>query len=85
MAAEITDQNKGYKDQAVCTRVVPQNSMSLEMALHDHQQASYQRALNFLKVNEPERRLEVHLSPRSFQLLDEQAHALYGDAKYMIP
>ncbi|KAK9327615.1 hypothetical protein V1520DRAFT_314716 [Lipomyces starkeyi] len=82
MAAEITDQNKGYKDQAVCTRVVPQNSMSLEMALHDHQQASYQRALNFLKVNEPERRLEVHLSPRSFQLLDEQAHALYGDAKY---
>ncbi|KAK9388460.1 hypothetical protein V1515DRAFT_614518 [Lipomyces mesembrius] len=40
------------------------------------------RALNFLKANEPEKRLDVRLSPHSFQLLDEQVHALYGDAKY---
>ncbi|KAK9371558.1 uncharacterized protein V1513DRAFT_468337 [Lipomyces chichibuensis] len=40
------------------------------------------RALNFLKVNEPETRLDISLSLKSFQLLDEQVHALYGDAKY---
>ncbi|KAK9342486.1 hypothetical protein V1522DRAFT_373138 [Lipomyces starkeyi] len=85
MAAEVATQSQKeeYKDQAVChTSVVLQNSMSLEMALHDNEQVSYQRALNFLKVNEPEKRLDIILSPKSFQLLDEQAHALYGDAKY---
>ncbi|KAJ8099603.1 hypothetical protein POJ06DRAFT_281809 [Lipomyces tetrasporus] len=56
--------------------------MSLEMALRDNEKGSYQRALNFLTANEPEKRLDVRLSPKSFQLLDEQAHALYGDAKY---
>ncbi|KAK9327611.1 hypothetical protein V1520DRAFT_393749 [Lipomyces starkeyi] len=44
------------------------------------ERVSYQRALNFLKVNEPEKRLDISLSPKYFQLLDEQAHALYGDA-----
>ncbi|KAJ8098128.1 hypothetical protein POJ06DRAFT_292774 [Lipomyces tetrasporus] len=76
-------QNKEYKDQAVChTSVVLQTSMSLEMPLRHNEQASYQRALNFLMANEPEKRLDVCLSPKSFQFLDEQAHALYGDAKY---
>ncbi|KAK9250430.1 hypothetical protein V1507DRAFT_467579 [Lipomyces tetrasporus] len=77
-------QNKEYKDQAVChTSVVLQTSMSLEMPLRHNEQASYQRALNFLMANEPEKRLDVCLSPKSFQFLDEQAHALYGDAKYI--
>ncbi|KAK9312510.1 hypothetical protein V1524DRAFT_418112 [Lipomyces starkeyi] len=57
--------------------------MSLEIALHDREQVSYHRALNFLKVNEPEKRVDVHLWSKFFQLLDEQAQALYGDAKYM--
>ncbi|KAK9427398.1 hypothetical protein V1505DRAFT_380276 [Lipomyces doorenjongii] len=56
--------------------------MSLGMALRDNEQVSYRRALNFLMANEPEKRLDVCLSPKSFQFLDEQAHSLYGDAKY---
>ncbi|KAK9251677.1 hypothetical protein V1507DRAFT_492406 [Lipomyces tetrasporus] len=41
------------------------------MAWVDDEEASYQRALNFLEDNEPERRLDIR-----------PAHALYGDAKY---
>ncbi|KAK9337490.1 hypothetical protein V1521DRAFT_461934 [Lipomyces starkeyi] len=56
--------------------------MAFEINLSDREQEFYQRALNFLKANEPEKRLDVRLSPNSFRLLDEQAHALYGDSKY---
>ncbi|KAK9364605.1 hypothetical protein V1509DRAFT_678257 [Lipomyces kononenkoae] len=56
---------------------------SLGMALRDNE--PYQRALNFLLANEPEKRLDVRLSSKSFQLLDDQAGVLYGDAKYMTP
>ncbi|KAK9358946.1 hypothetical protein V1504DRAFT_441734 [Lipomyces starkeyi] len=44
--------------------------------------ASYQRALNFLRANEPERKLDIRLSYTSFETLEEQAFALYGDEKY---
>ncbi|KAJ8097174.1 hypothetical protein POJ06DRAFT_286608 [Lipomyces tetrasporus] len=59
-----------------------QNSISLEMATYDDERLSYQRAMDFLTANEPERRLDVHLSYRSFRYLEEKARALYGDAKY---
>ncbi|KAJ8097088.1 hypothetical protein POJ06DRAFT_262477 [Lipomyces tetrasporus] len=52
------------------------------MACVDDEEASYQRALNFLKDNEPERRLDIRLSYQSFRALEAQAHARYGDAKY---
>ncbi|KAK9490769.1 hypothetical protein V1508DRAFT_434580 [Lipomyces doorenjongii] len=41
------------------------------MASNDDEQASYQRALNFLTANEPERRLDIYLSYKSFQFLEE--------------
>ncbi|KAK9482188.1 hypothetical protein V1527DRAFT_516011 [Lipomyces starkeyi] len=56
--------------------------MSLEIARDYDEQASYQLALRFLTTNEVGERLDVHLSYESFQYLDEEAHALYGDAKY---
>ncbi|KAK9352754.1 hypothetical protein V1523DRAFT_450773 [Lipomyces doorenjongii] len=52
------------------------------MAPNDDEQASYQRALNFLTANEPERRLDIYLSYKTFQFLEENARALYADAKY---
>ncbi|KAK9317060.1 hypothetical protein V1524DRAFT_424290 [Lipomyces starkeyi] len=52
------------------------------MATADDEEASYECALNFLTDNEPERRFDIRLSYRSFQALEEQAHTLYGDAKY---
>ncbi|KAK9491996.1 hypothetical protein V1508DRAFT_456537 [Lipomyces doorenjongii] len=89
MATQVTAQsqkkkhNKEYKDQTEChTSVALQKSMAFEITLRDHEHESYQCALDFLKANEPETRLDVRLSPNSFRLLDEQAHALYGDAKY---
>ncbi|KAK9388686.1 hypothetical protein V1515DRAFT_417022 [Lipomyces mesembrius] len=42
--------------------LVLQESMTLPMAPIDDEQASYQRALNFLTANEPERRLDICLS-----------------------
>ncbi|KAK9358460.1 hypothetical protein V1504DRAFT_493797 [Lipomyces starkeyi] len=56
--------------------------MLKEMATADDEEASYERALNFLTDNEPERRFDIPLSYRSFQALEEQAHTLYGDTKY---
>ncbi|KAK9374028.1 uncharacterized protein V1513DRAFT_485514 [Lipomyces chichibuensis] len=49
------------------------------MASHDDERASYQRALNFLTANGPERRLDIYLSYKSFQSLEEKARAIYGD------
>ncbi|KAJ8103399.1 hypothetical protein POJ06DRAFT_272136 [Lipomyces tetrasporus] len=43
---------------------------------------SYQRALKFLRDNEPERRLDIQLSYENFGALEKKAHVLYGDAKY---
>ncbi|KAK9235722.1 hypothetical protein V1525DRAFT_390191 [Lipomyces kononenkoae] len=40
-------------------------------------------ALRFLVDNEPAKRLDIQLSYRNFIALEEQAHALYGDAKYI--
>ncbi|KAK9343570.1 hypothetical protein V1522DRAFT_423946 [Lipomyces starkeyi] len=57
MAAEVTakSQTSSIKiRQIVRQAVVLQNSTSLEMDLHDQELVSYQRALNFLKVKEPE-------------------------------
>ncbi|KAK9237824.1 hypothetical protein V1525DRAFT_376412 [Lipomyces kononenkoae] len=59
-----------------------QKSISLEMATYDDERLSYQRAMDFLTANEPERRLDVHLSYQSFRCLEEKAGTLYGDAKY---
>ncbi|KAK9345649.1 hypothetical protein V1522DRAFT_407031 [Lipomyces starkeyi] len=56
--------------------------MTSPMAPIDDEQASYRRALNFLTANEPERRLDICLSYRTFQALEKPAHVLYGDAKY---
>ncbi|KAK9329762.1 hypothetical protein V1520DRAFT_363255 [Lipomyces starkeyi] len=53
-----------------------------DMAAADNEQASYERALNFLTANEPERRCDIRLSYISFQALEEQAQALYGHVKY---
>ncbi|KAK9485381.1 hypothetical protein V1527DRAFT_496701 [Lipomyces starkeyi] len=52
------------------------------MATCDKEQVSYQRALNFLKANEPEKRLDIRLSYKSFQALEKQTLALYDDEKY---
>ncbi|KAK9366633.1 hypothetical protein V1509DRAFT_654540 [Lipomyces kononenkoae] len=59
-----------------------ETAISLEMALCDDELASYQRAVNFLTTNEPERRLDLYVSYKSFQSLEDKARALYGDAKY---
>ncbi|KAK9352085.1 hypothetical protein V1523DRAFT_434796 [Lipomyces doorenjongii] len=59
-----------------------QKSISLGMATYDDERVSYQRAMDFLTANEPERRLDIHLSYQSFRYLEEKARALYGDAKY---
>ncbi|KAK9358841.1 hypothetical protein V1504DRAFT_259214 [Lipomyces starkeyi] len=48
----------------------------------DNEQAEYLRALHFVTENEPEERLEVHLSHESFIALQEQTRELYGNAKY---
>ncbi|KAK9237138.1 hypothetical protein V1525DRAFT_442940 [Lipomyces kononenkoae] len=63
------------------TSVIPQKLMSLQMDPVAHED-SYRRALEFLKANEPEKRLDIRLSPNSFRLLVEQAHTLYGDTRY---
>ncbi|KAK9483984.1 hypothetical protein V1527DRAFT_471486 [Lipomyces starkeyi] len=60
-----------------------QNSVSSKMTWVDDEDASYQRALNFLKDNESERRLDIRLSYQSFRAIEAQAQALYGDAKYI--
>ncbi|ODQ71354.1 hypothetical protein LIPSTDRAFT_73999 [Lipomyces starkeyi NRRL Y-11557] len=54
------------------------------MATADDEEASYERALNFLTDNEPKRRFDIRLSYRSFQVLEEQAHALYRHSKYVL-
>ncbi|KAK9237065.1 hypothetical protein V1525DRAFT_377924 [Lipomyces kononenkoae] len=61
-------------------KVVP--CRALEMAPDEPEQATYGRAWQFLRANEPGRRLDVHLSYTSFRSLEEQAQVLYGDAKY---
>ncbi|KAK9247790.1 hypothetical protein V1506DRAFT_530680 [Lipomyces tetrasporus] len=43
---------------------------------------SYQRALNFLKDNEPERRLDIRLSHQAFRALEAQACGLYDGEKF---
>ncbi|KAK9244246.1 hypothetical protein V1506DRAFT_554842 [Lipomyces tetrasporus] len=52
------------------------------MARADDERPSYQRALKFLRDNEPERRLDIQLSYENFGALEKKAHVLYGDAKY---
>ncbi|KAK9242393.1 hypothetical protein V1506DRAFT_517191 [Lipomyces tetrasporus] len=47
------------------------------------EQPSYQRALKFLRDNEPERRLDIRLSYENFKTLETQAAEFYGDAKYI--
>ncbi|KAK9317057.1 hypothetical protein V1524DRAFT_406159 [Lipomyces starkeyi] len=61
---------------------VLQETMLKEMATADDEEASYERALNFLADNEPERRFDIRLPYRSYQALEEQTHTLYGDTKY---
>ncbi|KAK9365614.1 hypothetical protein V1509DRAFT_660772 [Lipomyces kononenkoae] len=56
--------------------------MSRQMSPIAKEQDSYKRALRFLKANRPEGRLDVHLSYRSFQALENQAKAIYGNAIY---
>ncbi|KAK9427467.1 hypothetical protein V1505DRAFT_35970 [Lipomyces doorenjongii] len=59
-----------------------QKFISLDMATYDDERLSYQRAMDFLTANEPEQRIDIHLSYQSFRYLEEKARALYGDAKY---
>ncbi|KAK9311754.1 hypothetical protein V1524DRAFT_473145 [Lipomyces starkeyi] len=78
---------KGLTQSRAQTSVVPApfavpKSISSEMATSDNEQISYQRALNFLMANKPEKRLDIRLSYKSFKALEEQALALYGDEKY---
>ncbi|KAK9485805.1 hypothetical protein V1527DRAFT_465600 [Lipomyces starkeyi] len=47
-----------------------------------YEYSEYQRALHFITENEPEVRLEVHLSHESFIALQEHTRELYGNAKY---
>ncbi|KAK9373308.1 uncharacterized protein V1513DRAFT_432984 [Lipomyces chichibuensis] len=42
----------------------------------------YQRALNFLVTNEPERCLEVQLPLHKYEELERYAESLYGEKKY---
>ncbi|KAK9430980.1 hypothetical protein V1505DRAFT_399808 [Lipomyces doorenjongii] len=56
-------------------------SISSEMATSGNEQVSYRRALNFLTANEPEKRLDIRLSYKSFRALEEQALTLYGDKR----
>ncbi|KAK9242713.1 hypothetical protein V1506DRAFT_509171 [Lipomyces tetrasporus] len=48
----------------------------------DTEQASYQRALEFLIENETESVIDIECSYESYIALQEQARELYGDAKY---
>ncbi|KAK9494124.1 hypothetical protein V1508DRAFT_444645 [Lipomyces doorenjongii] len=48
------------------------------MARSGNEQVSYRRAPNFLTANEPEKRLDIRLSYKSFRALEEQALTLYG-------
>ncbi|KAK9319309.1 hypothetical protein V1517DRAFT_341840 [Lipomyces orientalis] len=48
----------------------------------DTEQASYQRALDFLIENEPESVIDIECSYESYIALQKQARELYGDAKY---
>ncbi|KAK9339541.1 hypothetical protein LIPSTDRAFT_4941 [Lipomyces starkeyi NRRL Y-11557] len=78
--------NKEYKGQIQTQAngvpsLVLQVSMTSSMGAIDDEQASYQRTLNFFNANEPERRLDICLSYRTFQALEKLAHALYCDAK----
>ncbi|KAK9493143.1 hypothetical protein V1508DRAFT_404027 [Lipomyces doorenjongii] len=73
---------KGQIQKGAAAALRRQISISLEMASNDDEQASYQRALNFLTAHEPERRLDIYLSYKTFQFLEENARALYADAKY---
>ncbi|ODQ72268.1 hypothetical protein LIPSTDRAFT_72999, partial [Lipomyces starkeyi NRRL Y-11557] len=82
-AAQSAKEYKGQIQTGAATALRPQISISLEMAPYDEERASYQRALNFLNANEPERRLDIYLSYKSFQSLEEKARAIYGDAKYV--
>ncbi|KAK9235371.1 hypothetical protein V1525DRAFT_348461 [Lipomyces kononenkoae] len=52
------------------------------MARSNDERSAYQRALKFLIDNEPEKWLDIQLSYQNFIALNEQAHALYGDARY---
>ncbi|KAK9314843.1 hypothetical protein V1524DRAFT_122332 [Lipomyces starkeyi] len=81
-AAQSAKEYKGQIQTDAATALSPQISISLEMAPYDEERASYQRAFNFLTANEPERRLDIYLSYKSFQSLEEKARAMYGDAKY---
>ncbi|ODQ70631.1 hypothetical protein LIPSTDRAFT_155051 [Lipomyces starkeyi NRRL Y-11557] len=79
---------KGLTQSWAQTSVVPApltvpKSISSEMATSDNEQRVLQHAMNFLTANDPEKRLDIHLSYKSFQALEEQALALYGDEKYM--
>ncbi|ODQ72886.1 hypothetical protein LIPSTDRAFT_71166 [Lipomyces starkeyi NRRL Y-11557] len=77
---DAAQSTKEYKGQIQTDLKI---SISLEMAPYDEERASYQRALNFLTANEPERRLDIYLSYKSFQSLEEKARAIYGDANYV--
>ncbi|KAK9319530.1 hypothetical protein V1517DRAFT_266116, partial [Lipomyces orientalis] len=74
---------KTYKGQmrsqtgAVTTLRLQKSISLLEMATYDDERLSYQRAMDFLTANEPERRLDIHLSYQSFRYLEEKARALY--------
>ncbi|KAK9357938.1 hypothetical protein V1504DRAFT_488651 [Lipomyces starkeyi] len=86
-AKSANKEYKGLTHSRAQTSVVPApfavpKSISSEMATSDNEQSSYQRALNFLTANEPEKRLDIRLSYKSFKALEEQALALYGDEKY---
>ncbi|KAK9359001.1 hypothetical protein V1504DRAFT_441711 [Lipomyces starkeyi] len=79
--------NKEYKGQIQTQlhevpSLVLQEFMTSSRAPIDDEQASYQRALNFLTANEPERRLDVWVSCRTFQALEKLAHVLYATQKY---
>ncbi|KAK9371513.1 uncharacterized protein V1513DRAFT_467521 [Lipomyces chichibuensis] len=92
-SVEVTAKSakKGYKgltpsraqtSMAPAPFAVPR-SITSEMTTNDNEQVTYQRALNFLTANEPEKRLDIRLSYKFFQALEEQALALYGDEKHM--
>ncbi|KAK9371814.1 uncharacterized protein V1513DRAFT_386103 [Lipomyces chichibuensis] len=78
---------KGQTQSRPQTSVVPAplavpRSITSAMTKSDNELLFYQRALDFITANEPEKRLDIRLSYKSFQAVEEQALALYGDEKY---
>ncbi|KAK9335223.1 hypothetical protein V1521DRAFT_440466 [Lipomyces starkeyi] len=53
------------------------DNMELSKPTDEH----YRQALDFLTANEPEQRLKLKLSIRSYEALAKKAQELYGDKR----